>query len=98
MQESAGTSRCQARHHVHPPEELLAAGALPVPTSVGFAVRNVLGVTSRPEADGCSTAMRLARSSITQSHENAEPAAWSGRGMARPVCIFTQLVPRHSGR
>ena len=25
-------------------------------------------------------------------------AAWSGRGMARPGCIPTSLVPRHSGR
>jgi len=28
----------------------------------------------------------------------AEPTAWSGRGMARPVCIPTASAPRHSGR
>jgi hypothetical protein len=28
----------------------------------------------------------------------AQPAAWSGRGMARPVCISTAWAPRRSGR
>ena len=28
----------------------------------------------------------------------AEQAAWSGRGIARPMCISAPLVPRHSGR
>ena len=27
-----------------------------------------------------------------------EQTAWSGRGMARPVCIPTSSAPRHSGR
>ena len=28
----------------------------------------------------------------------AQQAAWSGRGMARPVCISTSMAPRRSGR
>jgi len=35
---------------------------------------------------------------ITLERFAAQQAAWSGRGMARPVCISMSSPPRHSGR
>src|ERR1035438_5778109 len=47
------------------------------------------GLTSDPNA-------RLMGPGI--HYDNAEPTAWSGRGMERPVCIRKPLAPRRSGR
>ena len=59
----------------------------------------VAGKRSDTGASMLTLSRRAVRSYWGSEHAiRGQQAAWSGRGMAAPVCILAPLVPRHSGR